>query len=423
MLDIGFIRENVELVKKTAADKKMKTDIDRLLELDEKLRKESRAIDELRSRRNQIAKSSGKGSKMTEESIEEAKKLKSDLAELENQMRETKKDYDYIMLTVPSIPVQGTPVGGGEEDNVEIRRIGSKPVFNFPFKDHIELAEKLDLVDVPRGVKVSGSRSYFLKNEGILLEMALSRFAMDLLNSRGFTPMGVPQLVKAGAMQGTGYFPIGIDQAYNITEDELYLVGTSEVSLVSYYQDEILPLDMLPVRFAGTSSCYRREAGTYGKDTRGLYRVHQFQKVEQVVFCEADYEKSNALHEEILGNTESLLQALELPYRVCDACTAELGIGQIKKNEVESWMPSRDAYCETHSCSSFGDFQARRSNIRYKDENGKTKFVFTLNNTAVASPRILIPLLENNQNEDGSVNIPKALQPYMGGQTVIKPRK
>jgi len=276
------------------------------------------------------------------------------------------------------------------------------------------------MLDVPRGVKVAGSRSYFLKNKAVFLEMALCRFVMDFLSTRGFTPMIVPQLVKEKAMQGTGYFPIGYDQAYSITEDELFLIGTSEVSLVSYHQDEIIPLSDLPLRYAGVSSCYRREAGTYGKDTKGLYRVHQFQKVEQVVFCEADYEKAEALHYEILGNTEAILQALELPYRVCLACTGEIGIGQIRKHEVETWMPSREAYCETHSCSTLGDFQARRSGIRYRDANGDMRYVFTLNNTGIATPRIFIPLLENHQNSDGSITIPKALRPYMNGVEVIQ---
>lgn len=216
-------------------------------------------------------------------------------------------------------------------------------------------------------------------------------------------------------MTGTGYFPIGYEQAYKLPEDGQFLIGTSEVSLVSYHQNEILKLEELPKKYAGYSTCFRREVGTYGKDTRGLYRVHQFQKVEQVIICEADESKMEALHNEILSNSEEVLQALELPYRVMLACTGEIGIGQIKKHEIETWMPSRNAYCETHSCSSFGDFQARRSNIKYRDKDGATKYCFTLNNTGIASPRIFIPLLELYQLENGSVRIPKVLQPYMGG--------
>ena len=271
-----------------------------------------------------------------------------------------------------------------------------------------------------RGTKVAGSRSYFLKNDAVILEMAVCRFVIDFLSSRGFMPMSVPQLVKEKAMQGTGYFPIGYDQAYAMPEDELFLAGTSEVSLVSYHQDETLQKSEFPIKYAGVSSCYRREAGTYGKDTRGLYRVHQFQKVEQVVFCEADHEKSEHLHYELLENTELILQALELPYRVCLACTGEIGIGQIRKHEVETWMPSRNAYCETHSCSTLADFQTRRLGIRYRDGKGEMQYAFTLNNTGIASPRILIPLLENHQNEDGSITIPKALRAHMGGREQIQ---
>ncbi len=224
-------------------------------------------------------------------------------------------------------------------------------------------------------------------------------------------------------MQGTGYFPIGYDQAYKLPEDELFLIGTSEVALVSYHQNEILTLDELPKRYAGYSTCFRREAGTYGKDTRGLYRVHQFQKVEQVIICRADDNEAERMHYEILNNTEEILQALELPYRVALACTGEIGIGQVRKHEVETWMPSRNNYCETHSCSTLNDFQARRSNIKYRDQDGSLRYVYTLNNTGIASPRILIPLLEINQNEDGSVNIPMALRPYMNNMEKIIPRK
>jgi seryl-tRNA synthetase len=224
-------------------------------------------------------------------------------------------------------------------------------------------------------------------------------------------------------MTGTGYFPIGYEQAYKLPEDEQFLIGTSEVSLVSYHQNEILKLEELPKKYAGYSTCFRREAGTYGKDTRGLYRVHQFQKVEQVIICEADESQMEALHNEILSNSEEVLQALELPYRIMLACTGEIGIGQIKKHEIETWMPSRNAYCETHSCSSFGDFQARRSNIKYRDNDRTTKYCYTLNNTGVASPRIFIPLLELYQQEDGSVKIPKVLQPYMGGTDAIRRKK
>jgi seryl-tRNA synthetase len=411
MLDINYIRENADIVKKACADKKMSADIDRLLRTDGDLKAANAAVDELRTRRNVVSKAKEK----TPDIIEEGRRIKTELAGLEEKQKALRDEFDRLMLHVPGIPADGVPIGAGEEDNVELRRVGTPKSPELTPKDHIEIMEARDMVDIPRGVKVAGSRSYFLKNGAALLEMAICRMVMDMLVKRGYTPMIVPQMVRYGAMEGTGYFPIGLEQAYAITEDELYLIGTSEVPLVCFHQDEMLTLGDLPKRFAGFSTCYRREAGTYGKDTRGLYRVHQFQKVEQVAFCEADADKQLAIHNEILRNTEDILQALELPYRVCAACTAELGIGQIRKHEVETWMPSRNAYCETHSCSSFNDFQARRAGIRYRDENGRPRFVYTLNNTAIASPRILIPLLENHQQADGSIYIPAALRPYMGG--------
>ena len=421
MVDINFIRKNPNIVKKASADKSMPVDVDRLLVLDSSLREQTAKSDALRAERNRLSKNipTCGDEKEKERLAEKVRLIKNELSEIENIVRVNRVEYDDLMLRVPSVPAPEVPIGKGEEDNMELRRVGEVRNFDFQFRDHVELCEIYDMLDMPRGVKVAGSRSYFLKNDAVLLEMALCRFVMDFLVTRGFTPLTVPQLVKENAMQGTGYFPVGHDQAYNVTADELFLIGTSEVSLVSYHQDEIIPLSDLPIRYAGFSSCFRREAGTYGKDTRGLYRVHQFQKVEQVVFCEADRQKAECLHYEILDNTEVILQALELPYRVCLACTGEIGIGQIRKHEVETWMPSREAYCETHSCSTLGDFQARRSGIRYRDANGDMQYVFTLNNTGIASPRILIPLLENHQNADGSIAIPKALRPYMDGREKI----
>ena len=414
MIDITLIRKNPDIMKKAAEDKLIPVDIDRLLALDSSLREVTAKADALRSERNRISKliSISVDSGEKDSLAEQVRLLKNDLPAYEISMQKMRTEFDGLMLRVPSVPAEEVPIGKGEEDNIELRRVGQIRDFDFPFRDHMELCEIHDMLDMPRGSKVAGSRSYFLKNDAVLLEMALCRFVIDFLSSRGFTPMSVPQIVKEKAMQGTGYFPIGYDQAYKLPEDELFLVGTSEVSLVSYHQDEIIPTADLPLRYAGISTCFRREAGAAGKDTRGLYRVHQFQKVEQVVFCEANHEKALALHFEILGNTEAILQALELPYRVCLACTGEIGIGQIRKHEVETWMPSRGAYCETHSCSTLGDFQARRSGIRYRDDSGKLRYVFTLNNTGIASPRILIPLLENHQNPDGSITIPNALRPY-----------
>jgi seryl-tRNA synthetase len=415
MLDIAYIRQNPDVVKKAAADKRMPADIDRLLELDAQLRESTKTADALRAERNKLSKEipslkdAGRAA-----AVEKVKQIKEELAAYETGLSDAQKEFDGLMLTVPSVPAPEVPVGAGEEDNTEIRRVGEIRKLDFTPRDHVELCEMHDLADTRRGAKVSGSRFYFLKNEAVILEMAICRFVMDTLRKRGYIPMTVPQLVREAAMRGTGYFPIGYDQSYKLPEDDLFLVGTSEVSLVSYHQDEILTQDSLPLKYAGISSCYRREAGTYGKDTRGLYRVHQFTKVEQVVICEADAEKAEELHYELLGNAETVMKALELPYRVCLACTGEIGIGQIRKHEIETWMPSREAYSETHSCSTMGDFQSRRGNIRYRTADGGMKYAFTLNNTAVASPRILIPLLETYQNSDGSITIPNVLRPYTG---------
>lgn len=422
MVSINVIRENPDVMQQAVRNKGMNVDIDRILMLDASLREATTKIDTLRAERNRLSKliPTCNTDSERETLTSQSRLVKSELTDCENAIRDAHVEFNALMLHVPSIPAPEVPIGKSEEDNVELRQVGDVRTFDFPFRDHVELCELHNMLDTQRGAKVAGSRSYFLKNEAVFLEMAVNRFVLDFLAARGFTPMTVPQLVKKNAMQGTGYFPIGYDQAYKITEDELYLVGTSEVSLVGYHEDEILPLSEFPIKYAGISACYRREAGTYGRDTRGLYRVHQFQKVEQIVICEGDDKKAEALHYELLANSEAIMQALGLPYRVCLACTGEIGIGQIRKHEIEAWMPSRNAYCETHSCSTLGDFQARRLGIRYRDGDGEMRYAYTLNNTGIASPRILIPLLENYQNADGSIGIPKVLQQYMGGRSEIR---
>ena len=416
MLDIKFIVNNPEVVKKAARDKNMPVDIDRLLSVYEDVKRVTSQVDTLRGERNSLSREIPKlsGEEQQQEIIR-VRDLKDEISVLESKLSVFKAEYEELMLLVPSVPMPEVPIGKGEEDNVELRRVGEIPQFAFEFKDHVDLAEALDIVDISRAVNMAGSRSYMLKNEGALLELAVTRLVIDRLRSKGFTLLTVPVLVREQALVGTGFFPLGRDQTYAVPEDELYLVGTSEVPMVAYHQGEILSYRDLPRRYTALSTCFRREAGTYGKDTRGLYRVHQFQKVEQVVFCEADDDLALELHLELLGNAEEILQALELPYRVALACTGEIGVGQVRKHEIETWMPSRNAYSETHSCSTLNDYQSRRLNIKYRDKDGKSKFCYTLNNTGIASPRILIPLLENHQNEDGSVNIPRALQPYMNG--------
>jgi seryl-tRNA synthetase len=300
--------------------------------------------------------------------------------------------------------------------------VGEPPKFDFAPKDHTELMTALDLVDWDGPRKFAGGRSYALKGLGALLEMAVTRLTIDHLVKKGFVPFIVPVIVKERALTGTGFFPLGREEAYAIPADELFLVGTSEVSLVSLHCDDVIDEKRLPIRYAGLSPCFRREAGAHGKDTKGLYRVHQFTKVEQVVICAPDEAIAEKEHYAILNNAEEVLRMLEIPYRVAIACTAEIGLGQTRKHEIESWMPSRKAYSETHSCSTLGDFQARRSNLRYRKEDGSLGHPYTLNNTAIASPRILIPLLENHQNADGSITLPKALVPYMNGIEKIAPR-
>lgn len=420
MLDIKFIRENPELIKKTAKEKLVEIDVDRLLEVDKLVKENLTEVETLRAERNKLSNEISKlQGEDKQKKVERVRELKEEISKIEEVLHPLQEEFEDLMLRVPAPTLEEVPVGESDADNVEIRKVGEIRKFDFTPKSHYELGEELDLMDFSHASKIAGSRTYYLKNEAALLEMAVCRFVIDKLMKKGFTLMTVPVMVKDIAMRGTGYFPIGKEQAYEIGEDGLYLVGTSEVSLVSYHNGEVVNLDK-PILYAGYSNCFRREAGTYGKDTKGLYRVHQFTKIEQVVICKADYEEQYKLHNFILNNSEEILQDLKIPYRVVQVCTGDIGLGQVRKHDIEAWMPSRNSYSETHSCSSFNDFQARRSNIKYKDENGELKYAYTLNNTAVASPRILIPILENYQNEDGSITIPEVLVPYMGGMTKIE---
>jgi seryl-tRNA synthetase len=424
MLDIAFIRSNPDVVKQAAKNKGIDVDIDKLLEVDERRRKLITTVDELRARRNELSSSIPKlQGEEKQQTIVESKRIGAVIPTVEAELNEVAAEFDALMYIVPSVPAPEVPIGEGEEDNQEVSRWGAPRTFDFPQKDHIELATSLGLVDFEGPRRFAGSRSYALKGDGVFLEQAVLLFTLQYIADRGATPVSPPVIVKENAMLGTGYFPLGYEEAYRIEKDGLYLCGTSEVGLVSLHYGETLNLEDLPIRYGGISPCFRREAGAAGRDTKGLYRVHQFMKVEQVVFCENDEEISRQEHYRILANAQGILEALKLPHRVALACTKELGLGQVRKHEVETWMPSRNTYSETHSCSTLHDFQARRSNIRYRDANGKLRFVHTLNNTAIASPRILIAILENYQNEDGSVTIPEVLQPYMRGQKRIEPVK
>jgi seryl-tRNA synthetase len=424
VLDIAYIRQNPEIVRAAIQNKRVELNLDALLEADKVRRESIVALDAKRARKNQIASLIPKAKPDERPAlIQEAKDVRAEIERLEPVLTEANRRFDDLMLRVPSIPRPEVPIGKGEEDNVEIRKVGTPRAFDFTPKDHLELLETLGMVNLEGPRRFAGGRSYALVGDGALLELAVTRLAVDILVERGLTMVVPPVIVRERALVGTGFFPLGKEEAYSIPEDELFLVGTSEVPLVSMHADETLDLDALPLRYAGVSPCFRREAGAHGRDTRGLYRVHQFTKVEQVVFCPPDEAIAEKEHYQLLANAEAILHALEIPYRVAIACTGEIGLGQTRKHEVESWMPGRNTYSETHSCSTLGDFQARRSNIRVRLPDGSLGYPFTLNNTAVASPRILIPILENHQNADGSVTIPKALRKYLGGRERLEPKR
>jgi seryl-tRNA synthetase len=423
MLDIRFIRAHPDLVQAGAHKKHIDVDIQQLLRLDEQRRSLLSQVESLKALRNKVSKEIPTlQGEARQEAITQMQRVAAESRALESPLREVEASFEALMLQVPNVPADEVPEGLTDADNVVIKTWGEIPQFDFPPCDHVELGERLDIIDVPRAVKLAGSRTYFLKNAGVLLEQAVLQFALHHMVRKGFTPMLVPHLVKDEAMIGTAYFPVGQEQTYRLPEDQVNLIGTAEVPVTAYHADEILREDELPKYYVGLSHCYRREAGTYGKDTRGLYRIHQFQKVEQVVLCVNDPEVSSQEHEHILQNAEEILQALRLPYRVVVVCGGDLGIPQVKKYDIETWMPSRQAYGETHSASMFHDFQARRLRLRYRAKDGNVRFVHTLNNTVIASPRILIPLLELYQRADGSVAIPEVLQPYMGGLEAIVPR-
>lgn len=421
MLDPKYVRENLSLIQKASQLKRIPFDAEKFASIFDSRLEVLEETEKLRRQRNEgsDAVKKAKSTDVRESLLAAMREVNQKLTHAESRLREIEVEFDAIQATVPNPPSEDTPVGATDADNVEWRKEGVVPNFDFKPLDHIELGQKLGIIDFARGANVAGTRSYFLVGAGAELERAVHNLAVDLLTQRGYTLMSVPVLVRSSAMQGTGYLPGGADQAYFVEKDDMWLVGTAEVSLASYHAGEILDASQLPVKICAHSSCFRREAGAHGKDTKGLYRVHQFQKIEQVVLCKPDKEESDRLHMELLTNAEDLLKMLELPYRVVKVCTGDLGQGQVKKHDIETWMPSRSAYGETHSCSSFYDYQARRLKIRSKDAGGKNQFVYTLNNTEVATPRVLIPLLENHQTADGRIRIPKALQKYMSGREFI----
>jgi len=414
MLDIKFIRENLEICKQAAINKNREVEWDRLLGLDDKRRELIGKTEVIRAKRNKAEKAT------TEEDRQAGRTLKQEMKALEQKLRTVEEDFNTLMLTVPNVPDKSVPVGTDSSGNKEMKTWGKVPEFEFSAKDHIDLAKSLDLIDFERGAKVGGSRAYFLKNEAAQLEFALMFYAFQKLIGKGYTPLIAPSLVKEFTLVGVGQFPWGRDEVYHLEKDDQYLAGTAEQTVTAYFADEVLNEKDLPKKFVAFSPCFRREAGSYGKDTKGVYRVHQFSKIEQVIISTNDLNNSFTLHEELLANAEEILQDLELPYRVLLMCTGDMGEPQVKKYDIETWMPGRNAYGETMSNSVMGDFQARRLKIRYKTKDGKTLFCHTLNNTAIASPRILIAILENYQQRDGSIRVPKVLQSYIGKDIIAR---
>ncbi|HWH22730.1 MAG TPA: serine--tRNA ligase [Allosphingosinicella sp.] len=417
MLSLNFIRENREVVEKAIADKNVTLDLGALLALDGEVREMKSRVDELRRQRNEISDSFRTADPSEKPALgQRAKAIGAEISEIEASLGAKSDELNALMLRLPNIPWDGAPVGPDESFNIVVRQEGNLPDFAFEPRDHVALIEMNDWADLSRITQVSGSRTYALKGRLALLEQAIMFHAQQRLAEQGFTLMTVPALARPHAFVATGHFPGHEEEAYHVPADELYLAGTGEIALTSLHSGEIIDADKLPILYAGYSPCFRREAGSAGRDVRGLLRVHQFYKLEQYVICEDDEAVSAEWHAKLLSNAEMLLQDLEIPYQVIEASTGDMGLGKYRMNDIESWVPSLGKYRETHSCSTLHDWQARRANLRWRDESRKVRFVHTLNNTALASPRILVPLLENHQTEDGRVRLPKALQPLMGGE-------
>ncbi len=417
MLGIDFIKGNREAVERAIEVKGVKLDLGEVLQLDGEVRALKTEIEKLRAERNAISgRFKDAAPEETAELGREAKEAGARASELEADLGAKQEALNALLLLAPNIPYEGAPIGPDESANVVVRTEGKPPKFGFEPLDHVELIEKNDWADLSRITQVSGSRTYCLKGRLALLETKLMGWALEKIAGAGFTPITVPAIARPEAFFNQGQFPGHMEETYHLPEDDLWLAGTAEVALTSLHSGEIIEADKLPVLYAGYSPCFRREAGSAGKDVRGLLRVHQFVKVEQYVICEADAATSAEWHAKLLALAESLLQALEIPYQVIETSTGDMGLGKYRMNDIESWVPSLGKYRETHSCSTLHDWQARRANIRYRGADGKVRFAHTLNNTALASPRILVPLLENHQTGDGRVKLPKALQELMGDE-------
>ncbi len=420
MLDIKFIRENTEIVKTACREKNINLDIDELLKLDREivsLRQEEQA--HLTSKNALTAKIPKASSDERPVLIAESKALDEKVKAIKPQIETIEKNLTALLYLTPQIPSPKAPRGKDDSENVEIKKWGELPKFDFTPLDHVQILEKQNWADFEKIAKVSGSRSYSLRNEMVLVELAMHRMAMDKLMQKGFNLVSVPAFAREEALYGTGHFPNGRDQAYFIPDQNIYLAGTAEVQINSLHAGEILKDSELPLLYAGYSPCFRSEAGSYGRDVRGLIRVHQFMKVEQYILCKNDPAESEKWHQILLETSEEIVRDLELPYRIVECCTGDMGAGKVRMFDVEAWVPSEGKYRETHSCSALHDWQSRRTNVRYRDNENKVQYVHTLNNTAIATPRILVPFLENHQTKDGRVRIPKALRPYLDGREFI----
>ncbi len=417
MLSLQFIRENPDTVRTAIAQKNVVLDLEALLALDGEVRGLKTRVDTLRQERNAI--SDGFKSAAPEDRPAlgaKAKAIGAEIGAVESDLGGRQTELDALLLRVPNIPWSGAPVGPDESFNTVVRQEGTIPTFDFEPLDHVALIEKNDWADLARITQVAGSRTYCLKGRLAMLEQALMLWAQQRLAADDFTLMTVPALARPQAFVATGHFPGHEEEAYHMPADDLYLAGTGEIALTSLHSGEIIEADKLPILYAGYSPCFRREAGSAGRDVRGLLRVHQFYKLEQYVICRDDEEESAAWHQRLLANAEGMLQALEIPYQVIEASTGDMGNGKFRMNDIESWVPSLGKYRETHSCSTLHDWQARRANLRWRDEDRKVRSVHTLNNTALASPRILVPLLENHQIADGRVRLPAPLRELMGDE-------
>lgn len=419
MLDIKFIRENLDIVKMAATKKKIQVDLDRLVAVDDERRALMTALEQRKAEQNKASEDIAKASdpNVRGQLIKEMQALKVEIQEDEEKIKPILEEWQALMLQVPQVPDMTVPDGESDADNVEVKTWGEKPNFTFTPKDHVELMTKLGMVDFERGTKVHGFRGYYLIDDGARLSWAIWNYANDFWSKKGFSMMLGPTIVRKSNLYGTGHLPNDAEDVYH-TQDNDYLIGTSEVSTMGYYADEVLDEGKFPIKHLAFSPCYRREAGSHGKDVKGLIRVHEFFKVEQVVLCEASHEESVRLHEEINRNTEEFIESLGIPYHTVLNCGGDIGQGQVKKYDIELWVPLEGKYREISSASYFHDFQTRRFNIRYKDKEGKMRYAHSLNCTAIPTPRILVSLVENFQQEDGSIKIPEALVPYFGKGTI-----